>query len=383
MTNSAFIDIHVLQTVPPSNLNRDDAGTPKQAVYGGARRSRVSSQAWKRATRMAFAESIPEADRATRTKRFSTLVADRLRQRTGLEEEQAQRIGTGLLKALKITLDRGGRKVDDSSYLLFLGRRQLDGIADLVAGRAAELATLDDKEMEAQLDVAAVRELLVTGHPVDVALFGRMVADVPALNVDAACQVAHAISTHPVEVEFDYYTAVDDENPDEETGAGMIGTVEFNSATLYRYATVAFPQLLENLGDDCEAALDALDAFIDGFVRSMPTGKQNSFAHRTLPGLVGVCVRKDQPVNLVSAFEEPVHSLHGISHASGERLAKELLDANELWSAPAAFVAGTYRLDEAESGEMLEGAFGASVPFPQLRASVVEHVRSMASSGVS
>lgn len=370
-----FIDIHILQTVPPSNLNRDDAGSPKQAVYGGARRARVSSQAWKRAARMTFAERIPDEEHATRTKKISSLLGQRIQARTGLEQEQAMRLSTTLLEPLNI---KPGRKETDTAYLLFLGRRQLDAICDLVADRAPELASLDDKALAAELDDGAVREQLVKGHPMAVALFGRMVADLPALNVDAACQVAHAISTHPVEIEFDYYTAVDDENPDEETGAGMIGNVEFNSATLYRYATVAFPQLVENLGGDEDAALDALDGFLDGFARSMPTGKQNSFAHRTLPSFVGVCVREDQPVNLVSAFERPVRSTGGVIRESVERLADELLQANALWSGAPAHVVATYpRSDDRRDGE-LERAFGEPQPFPELRRSVIEHVRGLA-----
>ena len=111
-----------------------------------------------------------------------------------------------------------------------------------------------------------------------------MVADIPDLNVDAATQVAHALSTHATELEFDYFTAVDDENEKEETGAGMIGTIGFNSATLYRYATVGLHQLMENL-PDADAALDAVGLFVSSFARSMPTGYANSFAHRTLPSL--------------------------------------------------------------------------------------------------
>lgn len=372
MTSQCYIDVHVLQTVPPSNLNRDDAGSPKEAVYGGARRSRVSSQAWKRATRMAFADQIPENQLATRTKKISGLVANRIAERTDLDGEQALRISTCLLKPLGISQ---GRRESNTAYLLFLGRSQLDEIADRVIDRAEELAGLDDEALEKALDNEDVQEILQRGHPLAVALFGRMVADLPALNVDAACQVAHAISTHPVEVEFDYYTAVDDENPEEETGAGMIGTVEFNSATLYRYATIGFDQLTENLGGDRQAALTAVDAFVDGFTRSVPSGHQNSFAHRTLPSLVAVCVRDDQPVNLVSAFEEPVRSGSGVAAESAGRLAGELQRATELWSQPPRLAVATYAAVDGTHGETLRAVFGESTPFPALRERIIEHVR--------
>ncbi|MER2092062.1 MAG: type I-E CRISPR-associated protein Cas7/Cse4/CasC, partial [Saccharopolyspora rectivirgula] len=128
------------------------------------------------------------------------------------------------------------------------------------------------------------------------------------INVDAAAQVAHAISVHSVETEFDYYTAVDDRLDDDETGAGMIGTVEFNSATLYRYAAVDVNRLADNLGDAL-ATRRAVEAFLQAFVRSMPSGKQNSFAHRTLPEAVVVVVRESQPINLVGAFEKPIREL--------------------------------------------------------------------------
>ena len=124
------------------------------------------------------------------------------------------------------------------------------------------------------------------------------------MNVDAAAQVAHAISVHPVETEFDYFTAVDDYLQADESGAGMIGTVEFNSSTLYRYATVDVNRLADNLGD-AVAARRAVEAFVESFVRSMPTGKQTTFANRTLPEAVVVMVRDSQPINLVGSLREP------------------------------------------------------------------------------
>jgi CRISPR system Cascade subunit CasC len=141
-------------------------------------------------------------------------------------------------------------------------------------------------------------------------MFGRMVADMTDINVDAACQVAHAISVHAVDNEFDYFTAVDDRKADaSEAGAGMIGTIEFNSSTLYRYATVDVDALYHTLGD-AAATRSAVEAFLVSFARSMPTGKQNTFAHRTLPDAVMVRVRDSQPINLVGAFETPIRETH-------------------------------------------------------------------------
>lgn len=303
MTQRLYIDLHVVQTVPPANLNRDDQGNPKEAIYGGVRRSRVSSQAWKRATRQHFDDHAPETERSTRTKRITNELTTRISRDYGLDRDDAGRIAAALLSQLGLSQ---GKKAGDTAYLLFYGNAQLDAVAALVGDRTADLAALEEKALAEAVKELPVAETFTTGHPVGVALFGRMVADIPKLNVDAAVQVAHALSTHETQLEFDYYTAVDDKNDKDESGAGMIGTIGFNSATLYRYATVGFAQLTDNLGGDTEAALDALDRFVDSFTLSAPTGYQKSFAHRTRPSLVAVVVRTDQPVNLVSAFEEPV-----------------------------------------------------------------------------
>ena len=157
-----------------------------------------------------------------------------------------------------------------------------------------------------------------------------MVAEPESLNVDAACQVAHALGVGPVASEYDYYTAVDDAKTDEEdSGAGMIGTIEFTSATLYRYATINLELLKDNLGS-LEATEEAVRAFVDSFVRSMPTGKQNTFANRTVPDAVVVELRDDQPINLVGAFEDAVEAHgHGFVSPAVQRLVEFEKDLRE------------------------------------------------------
>ncbi|MGW2595406.1 type I-E CRISPR-associated protein Cas7/Cse4/CasC [Streptomyces sp. NPDC001515] len=378
MTQRLYIDVHVVQTVPPANLNRDDQGNPKEAVFGGVRRSRVSSQAWKRATRQHFDTQVPEPDRATRTKRISQELTTRIARNTGLERDESARLAEALLAQLGLSQ---GKKASDTAYLLFYGNAQLDAVAALVAGRAADLVVLDDKALAEEVKELPVVESFSTGHPVGVALFGRMVADIPKLNVDAAVQVAHAISTHETQLEFDYFTAVDDQNERGETGAGMIGTIGFNSATLYRYATVGFAQLVENLGGDTPAALDALDGFLGSFVLSAPTGYQNSFAHRTRPSLVSVVVRGDQPVNLVSAFEDPVAAKAGIQAESARRLAVAYTDEARTWGDAPLYEAAShiFTIDEPrtkDTAEALARAFGESVPFADLRTAVRTRIAS-------
>src|SRR5690606_34992287 len=309
--NRTLIDIHILQTVPPSNLNRDDTGSPKTAIYGGVRRSRVSSQAWKRAAREAFKSYLDESELGTRTKRVVDLLAEEIVDQAPELEERASELASSTFETIGIKLekpkkDESQEEKEDatlqSQYLLFLSRRQIQNLASA----ATEAAGADD--VKKALRAAKVKDLANRDHSVDIALFGRMVADQNDINVDAAAQVAHAISVDSVETEFDYYTAVDDRLDDDETGAGMIGTVEVNSATLYRYAAVDVNRLADNLGDAL-ATRRAVEAFLQAFVRSMPSGKQNSFAHRTLPEAVVVVVRESQPINLVGAFEKPIREL--------------------------------------------------------------------------
>ncbi|MFE2992681.1 type I-E CRISPR-associated protein Cas7/Cse4/CasC [Streptomyces sp. NPDC059262] len=369
MTQRLYIDLHVVQTVPPANLNRDDQGNPKEAIYGGVRRSRVSSQAWKRATRQHFDDHAPETERSTRTKRITNELTTRISRDNGLDRDDAGRIASALLSQLGLSQ---GKKARDTAYLLFYGNAQLDAVAALVGDRTADLAALEEKALAEAVKELPVAETFTTGHPVGVALFGRMVADIPKLNVDAAVQVAHALSTHETQLEFDYYTAVDDKNEKDESGAGMIGTIGFNSATLYRYATVGFAQLTDNLGGDTQAALDALDRFVDSFTLSAPTGYQKSFAHRTRPSLVAVVVRTDQPVNLVSAFEEPVAAEAGIQANSARRLAEEHITATRVWGDTPLYGAASHTFTTSEprtkdTAETLAQAFGEPVAFADLR----------------
>ncbi len=305
------IDIHILQTVPPSNINRDDTGSPKTAYYGGVRRARVSSQAWKRATREAFKSELDQRDLGVRTKRVVELLAaeiaaqapDLLDTSVALAMATLKKTGKGIdletPKAAKGTLP----PPDRSKYLLFLGRHQVSRLAELAVTAERAGVAVDTKDAKSAAN---------SDHSIDVALFGRMVADDAELNVDATAQVAHAISIHAAETEYDYFTAMDDrKGRDEDAGAEMIGTVEFTSSTLYRYATVNVDALHETLGN-ATATERAVRAFLRAFVTSMPTGKQNTFANRTLPDAVVTVVRDGQSVSWVGAFEEPVEATVGV-----------------------------------------------------------------------
>ena len=315
-----LIEIHALQNFAPSNLNRDDTGAPKDAFFGGTRRARVSSQCDKRAIRQYFEQKMKEGvfnadELAVRTKRVYQAIADRLGDKRDKGETLAK--AEIALSYVKLKAAEGGK----TQYLLFLGQREITALADTIdecweqivaaAEDTSEKAKGKSKKAAASSAPKEIQQRIESifngGKAVDVALFGRMLADMPEKNQNAACQVAHAISTHAVEREFDFYTAVDDLKPEDTAGADMMGTVEFNSACYYRYAVVDWEKLVENLQGDTDLAARGLRAFLQGFVEAEPTGKQNTFAAHNPTEFVAVAVRRNTaPRNLANAFETAI-----------------------------------------------------------------------------
>ena len=355
MSKNLYLDIHVLQDVPPANLNRDDSGTPKTAIYGGVERLRVSSQAWKRATRLYFRELIEPTTLGVRTRRITELLHKTLID-GGVPDDKAVEIAPLLLAQLGIKPSKKEKNADEASYLIFFSLPQLREVAKQVV---ANKEIWDNPE--ALSKAVSLKAILGKGHSLDVAAFGRMVADLADLNVDAAVQVSHALGTHASNPQFDYFTAVDDAQSDAESGAGMIGTVEFSSGTLYRYASVSVPGLIANMGDKT-AAVEGVALFLKAFIESMPSGKQNTFAAHTRPGLVLVHIRVDRPVSMMSAFEEPVTADgRGYLASSIERLNAHLGAEMTRWGdAPlhrlASYIDGLRELD----------ALGESLTVPEL-----------------
>lgn len=314
-----YLDLHVLQTVPSSNINRDDTGAPKTALYGGVTRARVSSQSWKRAVRQGFKSENVTA--GIRTKEAAQLLSAQLMKLdANLDDKQALDKTTETFKAAGIKLDK---KTTETGALLLVSRGQIEKLAQY----ALNNADLDKKEIKKE-----IKKVLKGDQSLDLALFGRMVADNPELNVDASAQVAHAISTHEVVPEYDYFTALDDLQPKDNAGAAMLGSLEFNSSTLYRYANININELIHNL--DTGSAIDGAVVFIKEFLLTMPSGKQNTFANKTLPSYVMVNIRTDTPVNLVSAFEEPVKSKNGYVEKSIEKFEKEFEVSNQYVDTP-------------------------------------------------
>ncbi|MCW6652510.1 type I-E CRISPR-associated protein Cas7/Cse4/CasC [Aerococcaceae bacterium NML210727] len=310
-----FIDVHAIQTLPPSNINRDDTGSPKTALYGGVRRSRVSSQSWKRAMRQYFADNSAKSNLGVRTLNVVHYVASKIQELDATKTlEESLKLSADIFEKTKIQIekdkaDKTAKIKTKAKALFFLGEQQAKALAQLA------LENSKDKE--------AINAAIHDNPAIDVALFGRMVADDASLNEDASSQVAHAISTHAVQTEFDFFTGIDDLSPEDNAGAGMLGTVEFNSSTLYRYANVAAHDLFRQLADK-EATIKTLKLFVESFAKSLPTGKVNTFANQTLPQALVVSIRPDRPINLVSAFEKPIKSSEGYVVPSIEKLSIEL-----------------------------------------------------------
>lgn len=310
---SLIVDIHALQTIPPSLINRDDTGAPKTAIFGGVPRQRVSSQSWKRAIRGCVEDNVDSSLIGLRSKKLPAEIAKAVKAESDWDDEKVLAGLKALFKAAKITLADPKKEKDqdeetdpadfpwpETGYLLFLSKPQIERAAREIIAKDGEAFKKNEAE-----------DILDTQHSEDIAMFGRMLADAPNYNVDAAVQVAHALSVHETQPEFDYFTAVDDVVEDNhEIGAGMIGTVQMMSSTLYRFAAINIDGLEDNLGSR-EAAIESVGHFIEAFVNSMPSGKQNTFANNTLPELVFVVVRQGRSVSLVNAFEEPITAVDG------------------------------------------------------------------------
>lgn len=303
---SIFVDINILQTVPPSNVNRDDTGSPKTAIFGGTKRARVSSQAWKHAVRDAFKQLFDTEFLGSRTKKVGEMIATEIKKlNPEISDEKALKDATAAGDMAGLSMSK--KKEGMVEALTFLSVAQAKALAELI----------NNGEKDTKLYKKALKE----NPSVDMALFGRMVASDPSLNYDASTQVAHSISTHTINNEYDYFTAVDDCQEDDNAGAGHLGTVEFNSSTLYRYATVNVTELANTLG--VNVTPEVVAKFVNAFALSMPTGFKNSFANGTFPDLVYVTIRNDQPVNLCGAFEVPVTSNNqGYRDVSAKKLAE-------------------------------------------------------------
>ena len=301
-----LIQIHLLQNYSPANLNRDDTGSPKDALFGGVRRGRISSQCLKRSMRKSavFAEAFANDNLlAVRTKQLPQLLEKTL-QGLGADPITIQAI---VARASEIGRESTKRKDEETTgeeeseatdaetaaesgtkQLIFLG---MDEVRSLAEKLLALYQQYGDSKKWAKAKIVDITKALGPSVPrsVDVAMFGRMTTSEAFEDMQAAVQVAHALSTNALAEEFDYYTAVDDIT--KQSGAGMIGDIEYNCSTYYKYLNVHWEQLVENLGGDIAVARRAVRALVQAAATAQPTGKQNTFAAHCLPDVVLIEVR--------------------------------------------------------------------------------------------
>jgi CRISPR system Cascade subunit CasC len=315
------IELHLIQNFAPSCLNRDDTNSPKDCDFGGYRRARISSQCLKRAIRTSptFAEILPD-NLGKRTKALIRLLKDKLIEMGHTENE------IDLVVPLFVEKYSGLDNGQKTKVLLYLGFDEITRMAKALASHWEEIVTAVQNAAQSESDATKEKKgkkeknsiadnffneiaTAATGatKAADIALFGRMVAEKPDENIDAACQVAHAFSTNRMNMEMDFFTAVDDVLKETEQGAGMMGIIEFNSACFYRYSLIDFDQLVKNLSGDNELALTTVEAFVKASIEAIPTGKQSSMAAHNSPSLVMAVVReKGSPRSLANAFVKPV-----------------------------------------------------------------------------
>lgn len=295
-----LIELHILQSFPVSCLNRDDLNQPKTAVFGGAKRARVSSQSWKRAIRETAENLDPARFAGMRTKLIlepltTALIA------AGLAEKEAhtgaREIADEIAKVDAEAERRSG--VLKVRTLVFISPAQVAAAATTYAG---------EKEPKKRVKAAIKAVSGTFSDAADIALFGRMVASDHSLTLEGAAMFSHALSTHRTDTDLDFYAAVDDLQNADEAGAGMTGTLEFNSATYYRYVGLnldLFAKSLASLSSDQRRAI--VRTFLESCLTAIPGARRNSMNASTLPAhVLGTYRAKGQPLQLVNAFEKPV-----------------------------------------------------------------------------
>ncbi|TWJ18389.1 type I-E CRISPR-associated protein Cas7/Cse4/CasC [Geobacter argillaceus] len=367
------LELHIIQSVPVACLNRDDLNSPKTAIFGGVQRARVSSQSWKRAIRE-MAKEIANEEKSDlfsgdRTRRMVYTLSTRL-----VERGIFSKVATAIAEQVADVIETLDSKVDSEGYkkiktIMFFSKAEYDAIADAIATsdevknsvEALEKAATDGNDKDKEKVLKAMGKILEKGaiskviksaqlkDAADIALFGRMVANDPSLKVDGAAMFAHILSTHKADNEIDFFAAVDDLNKDE-AGAGMTSTLEFNSATYYRFAALNLDELAkdDHLGDvvedgktvrSTETRKQVVKTFLKATIQAIPSARKTTMNGNTLPVYVlGIVREKGHPIQLVNAFESPVRpSMKGFAVESINRMNLEYADLKETWGIDSAF----------------------------------------------
>ncbi len=321
------LELHIIQSVPVACLNRDDLNSPKTAVFGGVQRARVSSQSWKRAIREMAKEIAPEQFKGERTRlMYDPLVKEMTA--AGLSAADADEGAKKIIDAL-VKLDSKSKDKVKSTTLYFMSPMELEAIAKSYA------ETKDAKKALKTIDAKSLKDAA------DIALFGRMVANDHSLTVEAASMFSHALSTHKVDNEIDFFSAVDDLQPKEESGAGMTSTLEFNSATYYRFAALNLDMLADadHLGSlSNEERQSVVRAFVEATIKAIPSARKNTMNGNTLPVYVlGIVREKGHPIQLVNAFETAVKPAQGYAAKSIDLMKFEYAKLKDTWGIEALF----------------------------------------------
>jgi CRISPR system Cascade subunit CasC len=376
-----ILEVHLIQSFAPSCLNRDDTNTPKSCVFGGFRRARISSQCLKRAMRLHMRDVVGLPS-GTRTRLLSRHLGELLTLRYGRDREAAE------IRARQALQVAGFAPASDApertNVGLYLSDDEIHQLAEAIhtdwdeltpreadANGTSRESRVAPRE-EAQQSTLTTHDSRLTtreheprrrGRPpkrmmngdmpaglkgafgtigrsvavADIALFGRMVAQNAQMEVNAAAQVAHAISTHEVDTEMDFFTAVDDLQSGLDRGVGMMGVLEFQSACFYRYATLHCEQLVRNLGGDADLARRTFVSFVRAAIEAIPSGRQHGCAALNLPEYVQVCLTSGMPRSLANAFERPIRpgpATCAISELSIRRLEEYQQQLDAMYGAP-------------------------------------------------
>ena len=346
-----LIELHILQSFPVSCLNRDDVGAPKTAIFGGCNRARISSQCLKRVIRELAQEDYPSARFGGKRSR---LILDPLRmalEKHGLPAGDAPARAAEVADLLagldEKTVNKDGTpkegKIPRVGTLIFLSPAEIDALGSKVAALVKEnaKAKLDAKKLTSICKGTSLSDAA------DIAVFGRMVAKGPDLTLEGAAMFSHALSTHKVDNDIDFFAAVDDEKTKEEdSGAGHTGPIEFNSACYYRYAAINLGLLADkdHLGAGAltpDERRTVVDALIRATLHAVPDARRNSMNANTFPRYaLGLVKEKGQPLQLVNAFEKPVFGKNGLVEPSIKAMLAEHAALKTTWGiAPAEEVA--------------------------------------------
>lgn len=310
-----LIEIHLLQSFSAACLNRDDVGAPKSITFGGVQRARVSSQCWKRAMRQKAYDLTPEYFAGQRGHYQSAILEKKL-VNAGIDAVQAAKIAKDVFEELA----KKDKKEGQTKVALYISDNEIDALANSIIKilqQPVDNAAAKGKKEKKLFDNDTIAKAIKNARPhdfADIAIFGRMVASAPSLTLEAAGMFSHAISTHAVSNEVDFFSAIDDTKPEDNAGAGHIGVLEMNSACYYRYIGINVDLLFDNdhLGHlDNTTRKTILNVFLKSVIEAVPGARKNSMFSFTLPQFAAGFVRRGQPLSLINAFETPVKAVKG------------------------------------------------------------------------